>query len=387
MKPLHKAHRGFTLIELLVAVAIGLALTLAITTMLIRSESGRRSLTSTNDASNNGAFLSYTLDRTLRSAGSSFAQSWRNAYGCPLQASRAGLGTFLPRGTAYPPPFDAAPVTLRLAPVVVQAGAGTGGSDLLTVLTGASALGETPLTVRTGSADASSLRVPITLGMREGDLLAVLQEPNVAGNPRECLLEQVEPGYVGGADDRIRMGGNYYASNLGGVNLANIGSAQRAWVALLGNEVGNRPSFQMLGVAANNTLVAYDLLRMDGTDDVVPVADGVVDMRARYGVDTDDDGRVNAWVNPADAAWSAATLLDGSAASTIALSRIVSVRVALVMRNATPEKAAVTPPTLTLFDGLPAALQLTHTVADTRLRYRVLDFTVPLRNATLTQRP
>jgi len=63
------------------------------------------------------------------------------------------------------------------------------------------------------------------------------------------------------------------------------------------------------------------------------------------------------------------------------------VRLALVMRNATPERDAVSPATLQLFGNLPAALQATHTVADPTLRYRTLDFTVPLRNAMLTQRP
>ena len=51
--PRHSA--GFTLIELLVAVAIGMALVLAITMMMVRFESGRRTLTSHNDSSIGGA--------------------------------------------------------------------------------------------------------------------------------------------------------------------------------------------------------------------------------------------------------------------------------------------------------------------------------------------
>ena len=149
MNRIQARGRGFTLIELMVAVAIGLTLTLAITTMLIRSEANRRSLTSTNDASNNGAYLSYVLDRTLRSAGTGFAQSWREAYGCPLQARRNGLGVILPRAAAYPAPFAAVNTTLRMAPLVVQAGAGAGGSDLLIVQTGSSGLGEAPMPVLT----------------------------------------------------------------------------------------------------------------------------------------------------------------------------------------------------------------------------------------------
>jgi len=87
-------------------------------------------------------------------------------------------------------------------------------------------------------------------------------------------------------------------------------------------------------------------------------------------------------------------LLAGSAAARTSLSRILSVRVAMVFRGTVPEmqggqQVDVTAATLTLFDDLAAGLQVTHNVAaaDRPLRHRVLDFTVPLRNAMLTQRP
>ncbi len=389
MKHTSNRRRGFTLIELMVAVAIGLALTLAITTMLIRSEANRRSLTSTNDASNNGAYLSYVLDRTLRSAGTGFAQSWRDAYGCALQARRNGLGVFLPRPAAYPAPFAAVNTTLRLAPLVVQAGAGAGGSDVLIVQTGSAGLGETPMPVLTIPPTSTRLFVPVTLGLRGGDLVAVIQELDAAGNPSPCLLQQVVTPFVGAANQTLDLGGNYYAATLGGVDTNTIGTTRRAFVAPLGNENGNRPSFQLLGVGAANTLVSYDLLRLDNNNDVVPVADGVVDLRARYGVDTTNDGRIDSWQDPASANWNAATLLNGSAASSLALSQIISVRVALVMRNSSPERRDISPASLELFDDLPVALRATHDIAaaDRSLRYRVLDFTVPLRNALLTQRP
>ena len=76
-------QRGFTLIELLVAVTIGMALTLAITLMLTRHEAARRSLTNVNDSTMSGVYASYVLDRSVRSAGSGFAQAWRTGVGCP----------------------------------------------------------------------------------------------------------------------------------------------------------------------------------------------------------------------------------------------------------------------------------------------------------------
>ncbi len=375
-------HRGFTLIELLVAVAIALGLTLVITTMLIRSESGRRSLTSVNDASGNGAHLSFMLDRTLRSAGSGYSQAWKLAYGCPLRVARSGT-TILPRGSAFPAPFSAVATGVRIAPLVVQAGIGAGGSDVLIVHTGASGLGESPQPVLPGSSTSTNLRVPSTIGLRAGDLVALLQDGGT------CLVQQVATGFVGSAGQQLDFGDAYYSGTIDSVTLASIGWPNAAVAAPLGNITGNRPSFQLLGIGNNNTLFSYDLLRLDGTDTVVPVADSVVNLRARYGVDTDDNGVVDTWVDPAVAPWNAATLLNGTLAAQTNLSRIVAVRLALVMRNTSPEREDVSPATLVLFSDMASALQLDHNIAaaDRVLRHRVMEFTVPLRNATMTARP
>lgn len=372
--------RGFTLIELLVAVTVGMGLTLAVTMMLIRHESGRRALTSINDVSGNGTWLSYSLDRTLRSAGSGFTQIGRQAFGCPLRVARAGA-TVLPRANAFPAPFAAVNSTVRLAPLVVQSGAGTGGSDVLIVAAGSAGLGETPQRVLPDSANANSLRLNSTVGLTAEDLVLLSQDGNT------CIVQQVNAGFIGGADQLLSFGGTYAGATVAGVALASIGTGTMGWLSSLGRAMGNRPAFQLMGIGANNTLVAYDLMQLDGHDRVMPLADGVVDLRARYGIDTNDNGSVDAWVNPAVAPWDAATLLDGTPASRLALTRIVAVRVGLVLRNATPEREAVTPATVTLFSDLPG---LTHThnvnAGDRVMRYRSLDFTVPLRNVLLMQR-
>lgn len=386
--------RGFTLVELMVAVAIALGVTLAITLTLIRSESSRRTLTAANDTAGNAAYLSFTLDRLLRSAGSGFTQSWRQGYGCPLQATRAGLGTILPRAAAYPPPFATIPLTLRLAPLVVHAAAGDGGSDVLMVQSGAAGLSEAPMQVLPNSSTGSSLRVPVTLGLLEQDLLLLVQDNDINDAPQACVLQQVAAGFAGSADQQLPLGGTYAAATVGSVAMNALATSQRAWALPLGNTGTNRPGFVLLGVSNERTLVAYDLLRLDGTNTVLPLADGVVDLRARYGVDTDDNGTVDSWVSPAAAAWSAGTLLNGSVAARTSLSRILSVRVGLVLRDSVQQTSGgqvvnVSPASLTLFSDLPAALQATHSVttANQSLRHQIVEFTVPLRNAMLTQRP
>jgi type IV pilus assembly protein PilW len=368
---------GFTLVELLVAVTIGMALTLAITLMLVRYESGRRSLTNSNDASQGGAYVTYTLDRMLRSAGSGYAQGWANNFGCRLSVARGGTAT-LPRGSAFPAPFASVPQTVYLAPVLVHAGAGTDGSDVIALATGSSGMGESPLPVLPTSTTASDLRVPATTGLRANDLV-LLFDGDV-----DCMVQQVTSPFVGGAAQTLSFGGTYAAGSIGTTTLTNFSSVNPAFVAMLGNANAARPQFQLLGVGSNATLVAHDMLQLDGADAAVAIADGVADLRVRYGIDSNQDDIVDQWVDPGVSPWNAATLHSGIAAKD-ALRQILALRVAVVVRSNTPERDVVSPATLTMFPDLSNSLQATRnlTADEQKLRWRVLDFTVPLRNVLL----
>jgi type IV pilus assembly protein PilW len=375
---LRHRSRGFTLIELLVAVTIGMALTLAITLMLVRSEAGRRAMTSINDVSGGGAYISFVLDRQMRSAGSGFTQARDTTLGCTLGVVRGGAQV-LPRTASFPTPFNTVPNNARLIPLLVHAGAGAGSSDVIAVMSGASGLSEAPLRVRPHSATGTSLRVPSTIGLRGNDLVMVMQDSS------QCLLQQVAAGFVGSADQLLSFGGTYATSDVAGINLADAGELNMAVAAPIGNVSGNRPNFSLIGVGANSTLFNLDMLQLDGTDTPVPIADGVADMRVLYGVETVTRGVIGAWVRPNAAPWDATTLQDGSAASRTNLRRILAVRVGLLLRNNAPERDDVSPTSITLFPGMGAGLEISRPLVgdDRKLRWRSLDFTVPLRNAIL----
>jgi type IV pilus assembly protein PilW len=386
MKTRHTRSRrpaqGFTLVELMVAVAIGMALILAMTLMMARFETGRRSLTSVNDASQGGAYVTYALDRLLRSAGSGYVQGWRGAFGCKLAAARGGAAV-LPRASAFPAPFATVPQDVMLAPVVVHAGAGTDGSDVIAVTTGSSGMGESPMPVTANSATATNLRVPATVGVRGNDLVLVYD------GGADCMVQQVTSPFTGGATQDLNFSGTYAVASVGAAALANMYTATSvtgnpAWVSMLGNETTNRPSFQLIGVGDNATLVAHDMLRLDGSDTPVAVADGVGDLRVRYGLDTNADNVVDTWADPGVAPWNAATLQSGVAARN-ALRQIIALRIAVAVRSSQPERTVQSPATLTMFPDLAAALQATRTLSSDEqlLRWRVLDFTVPLRNVLL----
>jgi type IV pilus assembly protein PilW len=351
---------------------------------MIRHDSGKRTLVSSNDLSLTSSYVSFLLDREVRSAGSGLTQDSRNTFGCLLRVARGGA-QILPRTGAFPAPFGGVPQQVRLAPLLIHAGAGAGGSDVLAIATGSSGLGEAPIAVQLGSATASNVRLANTVGLRGNDLVLV------AENGVGCMLQQVAAPFAGGADQLLGFGGTYAKDEIDSLQLVGFGSTNTAFASMLGNTTGNRPLLRLFGVGANATLFSHDILQLDGTDTAQPMVDGVADMRALYGIDTSvpADGNIDAWVAPTAAGFSAAELTDGSQAAHDRLLTILAVRVGMVLRSDRIERDEVAPATLTLFADLPVALQHTHAVAtDLRnQRFRSVEFTVPLRNVMIAARP
>lgn len=367
--------RGFSLVELMVTLAIGLVLTLAISMMVAKQEAIRRGVTSGNDLTSNTAYAAFLLDRELRSAGAGISQATAENYGCALNAS-LNNAQLLPSTAAFPAPFASVPQTYVLAPLVVHAGAGANGSDVIAVATGNSGLSETALPVSPQSTSAGQLRLPNTLGIRGGDLVLLAQRG--VG----CMLQQVSNGFAGGTAQTLTFGGAYAANTIGSVSLTSFSNGN-AFVSLLGNVTGNQPRLMLLGIGNNATLFSYDLLRLTSSS-AQALVDGVVDMRVLYGVDTVRTGldQVTQWIAPTAAGYTAAELTAGTAIAQANLQAILAVRVGLILRSDLVEKTDVTPTSLKMFSDLGSALTYTYTVptGTNNQRYRVVEFTVPLRN-------
>ena len=161
----------------------------------------------------------------------------------------------------------------------------------------------------------------------------------------------------------------------------------------------------LFGVDSNRTLYSYDLLqnlnRVAGTggDVAQAIADGVVQLHALYGLDTNGDGKQDSWAGPGDAGWDITTLTT-SATRAASMKKIISVHVALIVRNdyydlgpggTTASPTPVSPATLTWFNGLTngggTSLQqsLALSATDRQYRYRIFEFTVPLRNMIILE--
>ncbi len=386
-----RRNGGVTLIELLVAMAIGLVVTLAVTSMVIVGESRKRSTTSFNDANQSGNYAAYVLDRALRSAGSGFTQAWDlGIFGCQLNIKR-GSDTVLPRTTAFPAPFTGVPQAVRVAPVLIYRPAS--GSDVLIVMGGNSSAGDIARPVRSAGSAANKLRLDNTIGLRQGDI-GLLSRNGTA----DCLVEQVHanPAFVDAAgNDNLPLGGTYYATSgqADNTDLATFIADGTAFFTPIGNLTANNLQLQMFGVNADRTLVSYDLMQTAGGATAAirdaqaqqGIADGVVALRAVYAIDKNEDGNFDltndAWVAPNDTAYNIPEMMSTPAK----VRRVLAVRVAMVLRSTNYEKEVVSKSSLTLFNDLPDALNESYAISgdDLHFNHRVVEFTVPLRNMLL----
>jgi type IV pilus assembly protein PilW len=378
-------QRGFTLIELLVAIVIGLLVVLVATNVVVIGEAHKRTTNSTNDIGQSGAFAAYALDKAMRSAGSGFAQAWdQSVFGCKPSASSTTVGaTILPRASAFPAPFQGflggTGNALGLAPVLIGQNQSAGGSDVIMVVSGNGSAGDIARPIRSSVA-GTNLRLDNTVGLQDGDIGLVTQPGSAT-----CLLEQVavtDPtAFNAAGNDVLPMGGKY--GNTAAISaMADSGTAT---FSVLGNVNASNLQFQLFGVDTNRTLVAYDLLRgaavAGNLDPIQPLADGVAEIHAMYGVDTSHDNIVDSWQLPVGA-WAIGQVMT----QPTLMRQIVAVRVAIVMRSSNYEKEEVTLERPELFTDTATPIAAVPYAAgdDNRhFRLRVIDTTIPLRNMLL----
>lgn len=391
----HRVQRrqhGVTLIELMVAIVIGLVVTLAATSLLIFGESSKRTTAATNDMGQTGAYAAYVLDRAVRAAGSGFTQSWTlaGAFGCLLNATLPSTPN-LPRSSAFPAPFATAflggasgSANLRVAPVLIGKSQSDAGSDVLVVMGGTAASGDVPRLILSSGKSTSILRLDSTVGLAEGDLGLVS-----ASGTTDCLLEQVHSSTAfadSAGNDALPLGSTYYTASGSSTSLSTLAASGSAYFTPLGNVNAGNTQFQMFGVGSNNTLYSYDLLMANGTDASQAVADGVSEMHALYGLDTNSDGVLDTWVDPGATGYDIATMMTTPATAR----QVVAIRIALVLRSANPERAndngdLPSPASLTLFSDLATSLRQTisFSTSEQHFRHRIVESTIPIRNVLL----
>jgi type IV pilus assembly protein PilW len=374
-----------TMVELLVAMTIALFVTLAVTNLLIAGENHKRTTTSTNDADQTGSYSFNALDRVLRGAGSGFAESAyptdRGVLGCRLNAA-----AILPRASAFPAPFNTflggVPANLRVAPVLIaQDQSPDGLSDVIVAMGGSGDEGGVSRQ-ETGVGSSTSLILDNVVGFSTSDLVLVSQ----SGTP-DCLLEEVQTI----SSPNLNLGGTYYTAGAT-TSISTLAASTSTYITPLGNAASYNLQFMLFGVDANHTLYSYDLLQNQSLvqnpgsiDAAQPITDGVYQLHAIYGVATTGNGIQNAWAGPGDPNYTITALM----ASPTTMQNIMSVRVSLLVRGEYYDKNIVTPATIVMFNGLTnaggtsLAQNVNLSASDQHYRYRLFEFTIPLRNMLL----
>jgi type IV pilus assembly protein PilW len=107
-----------------------------------------------------------------------------------------------------------------------------------------------------------------------------------------------------------------------------------------------------------------------------PLASNIVNMKLQYGIDTNGDGLLDAWVS-ATPPWDAATLLT---APTGTINQIKAVRIGIVVRSEQFDKGYNQDFTWSIFDGVISGTYPKSVAPPGNWRYRVYESSFPLRN-------
>jgi type IV pilus assembly protein PilW len=350
--PCNQRSRGFSLVEVMVAMLIGLIGTIVIFQTFAVSESQRRTTTGGGDAQQNGLLALAGIERDARLSG--FGINYANLYGCTTRLHDAG-----------PPIRD---VTFTFAPAIITDGAASAPDSLSFVYGSSNKLVAPAKLLVNVAVNTSTLRVDNQFGFLVDDLI-------IAGQVGlNCSLYQT----TAVNSDTLTFGTGNYVNSSGGTSTARYNNgtgsavAYSAWddTTNAGTRVFNVGAAPIVGTytVANGQLMFQNLLT-DST--ATAVIDGIVQLQAEYGKDTNADGTVDVWNATAPL-------------TSVDWSNVLALRVAVVARSALPEKPN---PTTQLCDTTAAAPTwlggAINLAADANwqcYRYRVFQTVIPLRN-------
>jgi type IV pilus assembly protein PilW len=417
---LRRASSGFSLVEMMVGVTIGLIGCVIIFQVLSVNEGYKRSTTGGADAQVAGALGLYALERDIRMAG--YGMNDRTALGCNMIAYTS----------------TRSPTTYNLAMVPVQIHSGGAASDILSVNTGNPSDFAPGYGLATANlAPGANFRIENRAGVRKWDFLLVSQPSQANCTLVNAVNLPLDSGAVvtcGGANttDSVEVCSGVAKTDADGVQrVYNNGALTGVPTYTVANgtantrffNFGSEPTFNVYRVL-NNTLSVCNMRLANCASTAAanwsPVIENVVYLKAQYGLDTNDDGIVDTfdsricrdtdtpytagagdnfgdqWTTSSDS--NADGLHDTwapGAPTAYDWSRVLAVRLAIVVRSAQYEKTQVTAATLPLWpdattnsgcdnSAVPASTPSAgpvYTVPDRQYRYRIFETIIPLRNS------
>ena len=364
---------GLSIVEILVGVAIGLIGIVAIFQAVAVWSKHTSTTSAGGDAQVAGTLALFNIERDLKQAGHGFAKAATPVLGCDV---------------AFADSATARVLTFGLRPVEIAASA-AGAPDTITILYGDSSFYGAEGTFTDATATTKKLRR--RAGFKRGDVAVVAVNAGASAATASCQLVEINQdadvdGYtVGHTADP-------YSSFYAGASAPQVtprfngASAPFSTSGTMYN-LGPQPRLDVWSVQGKV------LTRTDLIHETTPmqVADGVINLKAEYGIDSDADGTVS----PAE--WTASAPADWR--------RLLAIRVAVLVRsrqyerNGDPAASGVLAVTPTAkkpyyFGDTSKTFRMTNLNSDVDTfddltadpnnwrfyRYRVYERVIPLRN-------
>ncbi len=359
-----RAARGFSLVELMVAVLIGLIGTVVIFQVFAVFEGQKRTATGAGDAQQNGLLALTSLERDARMAG--YGINYLPLVGCTVSAyDSTGTRSF----------------TFSLVPVSMTDGA-SGAPDTVTFAYGTSGMLIQPgkLTL-SSAAGVSTSAVDSVYGFLQGDLIII---GNSGASPAtNCTMRQITAVPPATATPNTLNHDSGAGATMRYNNPAGLGVAYPAWdqtvmtggrVFTFGAAPPANPPVTTVPVVGTYSVVSNQLNFQNVITDTAatPIVDGIVQLQAQYGYDTNNDGTIQSgeWQTTAPAVWS----------------RVLAMRIAVLARSPQPEKpdpttfVCNTTTATPTWSGGNIDPSVTNPTDWQCYRYRVFETQVPVRN-------
>ena len=343
----YRAHRGSSLAELLVGLLLGLVAAVVILKVFADAEGIKRNTVGAAEAQQSGAMVTHALASELANAGNGLA------------AAANELGTCPDTGDIR--------TSLRPIPVLISAGATAATPDAFVVSYAVANAVAVPMSFAADAPAGAAWRIRSPLGFAVGDRVAAI---SLTGQCAISTITAMSPPDPDGV-----------------VAITHTGVPTAYSSASLLLDLGPRSGVQRVRYdIADSTLRSLDLATAGATPN--PLASNVVHMKAQYGIDGDDDGFLDTWVPAAAPPWNSTGVLAAPAAT---LARIKAIRIGLIVRSETYDRAVTGGFNWVLFDCAATDKarcpgRLTG-VLPARWRYRTQEITVPLRNQIWIGRP
>jgi type IV pilus assembly protein PilW len=350
--------RGVSLIETLVGIAVGMIGILVIFQTVAVWDKHAQTTGAGSEVELTGTQAVFNLERDIKSAGYGFAKAASNVMGCSVEV----------KGNTSN--FPLAPVRISSSP----------SGDVIDVLYGNSS--HYVVAEEYTDATPSTKRLKRRGGFRAGDLIVVTGNATASAASARCVLAEITDASIADGVTISHATGsytNFYTGAAASAAFNALSASGAPFTAGMLFNMGPSPR-QHRWQVVNGVLQHTD--RIHGTQPFA-VAEGVVDVKAQYGVDTNADYRI------ADAEWTTALPADPT--------KILAIRVAILVRSQQFEKSgdgpaaaasAVapswfgTPFVMKNVDGTNDSYTATDAVPNNwrYYRYRVYERVIPLRN-------